>query len=58
MIIDYLQPTTTIYDSNNILANPKNWIVSEIIKENYDVVRVELKPLDISSYCKSVFEML
>ncbi|HZA06614.1 MAG TPA: hypothetical protein VE619_02825, partial [Nitrososphaeraceae archaeon] len=41
---------------NNILANPKNWIVSEIIKENYDVVKVELKPLDISSYCKSVFE--
>ncbi|MBV9668440.1 MAG: hypothetical protein JO327_09960, partial [Nitrososphaeraceae archaeon] len=34
---------------NNILANPKNWIVSEIIKENYDVVKVELKPLDISS---------
>jgi ATP-dependent DNA helicase DinG len=41
---------------NNILANPKNWIVSDIIKENYDVVKVELKPLDISSYCKSVFE--
>jgi Rad3-related DNA helicase len=41
---------------NNILANPKNWIVSEIIKENYDVVKIELKPLDISSYCKSVFE--
>ena len=41
---------------NNILANPKNWIVSEIIKENYDVVKVELKPLDISPYCKTVFE--
>ncbi|HET7390658.1 MAG TPA: ATP-dependent DNA helicase [Nitrososphaeraceae archaeon] len=41
---------------NNILANPKNWIVSEIIKENYEVVKVELKPLDISSYCKNVFE--
>ena len=41
---------------NNILANPKNWIVSEIIKENYDVVKVELKPLDISTYCKSIFE--
>jgi ATP-dependent DNA helicase DinG len=41
---------------NNILANPKNWIVSEIIKENYEVVKVELKPLDISSYCKYVFE--
>ena len=41
---------------NNILANPKNWIVSEIIKESYEVVKVELKPLDISTYCKSVFE--
>ena len=34
---------------NNILANPKNWIVSEIKKENYKVVKVELKPLDIAS---------
>ena len=41
---------------NNILANQKNWIVSEIKKENYEVVKVELKPLDISTYCKSVFE--
>ena len=41
---------------NNILANQKNWIVSEIKKENYEVVRVELKPLDISTYCKSIFE--
>ena len=41
---------------NNILANPKNWIVSEIKKENYEVVKVELKPLDISAYCKTVFE--
>jgi Rad3-related DNA helicase len=41
---------------NNILANPKNWIVSEIIKESYEVVKVELKPLDISTYCKNVFE--
>jgi ATP-dependent DNA helicase DinG len=41
---------------NNILANPKNWIVSEIIKENYEVVKVELKPLDISPHCKNVFE--
>jgi ATP-dependent DNA helicase DinG len=41
---------------NNILANPKNWIVSEIIKENYEVMKVELKPLDISPYCKPVFE--
>ena len=41
---------------NNILANQKNWIVSEIKKENYEVVRVELKPLDISTNCKSIFE--
>jgi ATP-dependent DNA helicase DinG len=41
---------------NNILSNPRNWIVSEIKKENYEVVKVELKPLDISTYCKAVFE--
>jgi len=40
----------------NILSNPKNWIVSEIKKEDYEVIRVELKPLDISGYCKDVFE--
>ena len=30
--------------------------MSEIKKENYEVIKVELKPLDISPYCKSVFE--
>jgi ATP-dependent DNA helicase DinG len=40
---------------DNILSNPKNWIVSEIKKEGYEVIRVELKPLDVSSYCKGVF---
>ena len=41
---------------NNILSNPKNWIVSEIRKENYEVIRIELKPLDVSPYCKDIFE--
>jgi ATP-dependent DNA helicase DinG len=41
---------------NNILANPRNWIIAEIKKENYEVVKVELKPLDISPYCKAVFD--
>jgi Rad3-related DNA helicase len=41
---------------NNILSNTKNWIVSEIRKENYEIVRIELKPLDPSSYCKDMFE--
>lgn len=41
---------------NSILANPKNWIVSDIKKDNYKVEKVELKPLDISPYCKAVFE--
>jgi ATP-dependent DNA helicase DinG len=45
--------TTTI---NSILSNPRNWIVSEIKKENYEVVKIELKPLDISPYCRPVFE--
>jgi Rad3-related DNA helicase len=41
---------------NNILSNPKNWIVSDIKKENHEVIKVELKPLDISPYCQAVFE--
>ena len=41
---------------NSILANPKNWIVADIKKENYKVEKVQLKPLDISSYCKNIFE--
>jgi len=41
---------------NSILANPRNWIVSEIKKTNYKIEKVELKPLDISPYCNAVFE--
>ncbi|MGC2682976.1 MAG: hypothetical protein WA323_14020, partial [Candidatus Nitrosopolaris sp.] len=41
---------------NNVVSNPKNWIVSEIKKEGYEVTGVELKPLDTSGYCKNVFE--
>jgi ATP-dependent DNA helicase DinG len=40
---------------DNILSNPKNWIVSEIKKQGHEVIRVELKPLDVSSYFKDVF---
>jgi ATP-dependent DNA helicase DinG len=41
---------------DNILSNPKNWIISDITKDNYKSVKVELKPLDIAQYCKAVFE--
>jgi ATP-dependent DNA helicase DinG len=41
---------------NNILSNPRNWIVSDIKKENYEVIKVEFKPLDTSRYWKAVFE--
>jgi ATP-dependent DNA helicase DinG len=41
---------------NNIISDPENWIVSDIIKENYEVIKVEFKPLDISKYCKAVFD--
>jgi ATP-dependent DNA helicase DinG len=41
---------------NNILSNPRNWIISEIKKEGHEVIRVELKPLDISPYCKHLFD--
>ncbi len=41
---------------NNILSHTKNWIVSEIRKEDYDIVRIELKPLDSSAFCRDIFE--
>ena len=41
---------------NNIISDPENWIVSDILKENYEAVKVEFKPLDISKYCKAVFD--
>jgi Rad3-related DNA helicase len=57
LAVDALRDTERLTRTiNNILANQKNWIVSEIKKENYEVVKVELKPLDISPYCKAVFE--
>jgi ATP-dependent DNA helicase DinG len=40
----------------NIRSNPKNRIVSEIKEENNKVTKVKLKPLDVSPYCKDVFE--
>ena len=56
LAIDAIRDTERLTRTiNNILANQKNWIISDIKKENY-VVRVELKPLDISTYCKSLFE--
>src|SRR6185503_8684142 len=55
LLIDIVQDidklTRTI---NNILSNPNNWIVSEVHKENYDITRVDLKPLDPSKYIKAV----
>jgi ATP-dependent DNA helicase DinG len=39
-----------------ISVNPNNWIVSDVQKEGPEgVTKVELKPLDISPYCKDVF---
>jgi ATP-dependent DNA helicase DinG len=40
---------------NSIVSNSRNWIVSEIKKEGHEVLKVELKPLDVSPYCKDVF---
>lgn len=40
---------------NGITSNPRNWIVSEIKKEGHEVIKIELKPLDVSPYCKEVF---
>jgi ATP-dependent DNA helicase DinG len=52
-LLDTEKLTQTI---NAILSNQKNWIVSDIKKEYDEVIKVELKPLDISPYCKDVFD--
>lgn len=41
---------------HEIKSNPSNWIVSKIEKENNKVIKVEFKPIDISRYCKKLFE--
>jgi Rad3-related DNA helicase len=41
----------------NLSSNPRNWIVSEINESNNEVTNVKLKPLDISPFCKNVFEL-
>jgi ATP-dependent DNA helicase DinG len=50
VIRDTERLTATI---NSILSNPRNWIVSEIKKESYEVI---MEPLDTSQYWKEVFE--
>ena len=57
LAVDALKDTERLTRTiNSILANPKNWIVSDIKKDHYKIEKVELKPLDISPYCKTVFE--
>jgi ATP-dependent DNA helicase DinG len=57
LTIDAIRDTERLTRTiNNILTNQNNWIVSDVKKDNYEVVKVELKPLDISTYCKAVFE--
>ncbi|HKO64275.1 MAG TPA: helicase C-terminal domain-containing protein [Candidatus Nitrosocosmicus sp.] len=57
LAVDALKDTERLTRTiNSILANPKNWIISDIKKDNYKIEKVELKPLDISPYCKSVFD--
>jgi ATP-dependent DNA helicase DinG len=45
---------TQIIDA--ILSNPDSWIVSNVRKEYDEIIEIELKPLDISPYCKDVFD--
>jgi ATP-dependent DNA helicase DinG len=57
LAIDALRDTERLTVTiNSILSNPRHWIVSEVKKENYKVVKVEFKPLDVSTHCKAVFE--
>jgi len=39
-----------------ILSNPNSWIISKIKKEYDEIIEIELKPLDISPYCKDIFD--
>ena len=46
---------------DNILAQPKNWIISDVHKEKYEMTRVEMKPLNTSSadrFSKNVKKLL
>jgi len=57
LAVDALKDTERLTRTiNSILANPKNWIISDIKKDNYKIEKVEIKPLDISPYCMSVFD--
>ena len=57
LVLDAITDTEKLTRAiNNIRSNPKNWIVSEIKKEGYEVMSVELKPLDVSPYCQDVFD--
>ncbi|MGC2570725.1 MAG: ATP-dependent DNA helicase [Candidatus Nitrosopolaris sp.] len=40
---------------DSISLDHSNWIVSEINREGGEVTSVELKPLDVSTYCRAVF---
>ena len=51
---NYLQKIEQGIDE--IASNPANWIVSKIEIENGKVIKVEFKPLDVSSYCKKLFD--
>ena len=43
-----------------VSVNPNNWIVSDVQRfpgiSGNEVIKVELKPLDVSPYCKEIFE--
>lgn len=52
--IDYLQRINEVVD--DIKSNPLNWVISKLESENSKVSKVEFKPLDVSSYCKTLFD--
>ena len=48
LVVDALKDTERVTRTiNGIFANPKNWIVSDIKKDNYKIEKVELKPLKL-----------
>jgi ATP-dependent DNA helicase DinG len=56
LAVEAITDTRKLIQATDNMLNPKNWIVNEIKKENNEVTRVELKPLDVSTHCEEVFE--
>jgi ATP-dependent DNA helicase DinG len=57
LLIEFAQDLEKLYSVIGAISySPNNWIVSDVQMFNNEVIRVELKPLDISPYCETIFD--